>query len=379
MKTKLKLFGLSLVLSHLVILPATVGAESAVPLGDKGKKIVEQIQDLELLRRNIEACYHREKGITSEARIVRLSGPNLAGLDGALLNRVFGHLAGTPEYERFVTEYRKLIQRPDYRRLHTDELFAEYLRLLESGRIRFLTQLKAWQAGSGERCAAQTHERPDQTAPMTVTFGNLRASQKTGSRRLVPAAIRLQAQMPLSGFAPSTGGQEVVSSLVVVPWMDQSPLPSSEAPAIDMAELNTPVRQERVVSSEKNSMGHYSGLDRSVRLGARTNPKFSNAVEKSVEAVGAWDEQQRNSSVDRSTGPIPTPWRLALPVSPFAQGSPEAGIPEQKVREALLPVDAQVKHGEFAILLGSGTVTNGRAAAQGALRRTENEDKEGRP
>ncbi len=46
MKTKLKLLGSSLLLSLLVILPATVGAESAVPLNDKASKIVEQIQDL---------------------------------------------------------------------------------------------------------------------------------------------------------------------------------------------------------------------------------------------------------------------------------------------------------------------------------------------
>jgi hypothetical protein len=184
MKTKLQLLGLSLVLSLLVILPATVGAESAVPLGDKGKKIVEKIQDIELMRRNIEECYYAERGVRSEERIVRLSGPNHAGLDGALLNRVFRHLAGTPEYERFVTEYRKLIQRPDYRRLHTDELFAEYLRLLESGRVRFLTQLKEWQAGSAEECAAPGHEGPTQPLPMKeVTFGHPEASQRTESGR----------------------------------------------------------------------------------------------------------------------------------------------------------------------------------------------------
>lgn len=286
MKTKLKLLGSSLLLSLLVILPATVGAGPAMPLNDKARQIVDQIQDLELLRRNIEACYHREKGIISEERILRISPLEAAGLDGDLISRVFGHLAGTPEHKRFVTEYRKLIQRPDYRKLHTDELYAEYLRLLESARIRFFTQLKEWQDGSGERCAAQTHEVQEQRVPMTVTFGNLRASQKTESGRLVPAAIRLQVQRPLGGFASSTGGQEDVSRIAVFP-------------GIDMAELNIPVRQERVVPPERNSMGHYNGSDGSVRLGARTNPEFSNAVEERVEAVGACDEQQRNSLVDR--------------------------------------------------------------------------------
>ena len=93
------------------------------------------------------------------------------------MNRVFGHLAGTPEYERFITEYRTLIQRPDYRRLHTDELFAEYMRLLESGRIRFLTQLKEWQESLAEKCSAQVHEGLAQSIPVkTVTFGHAEGS-----------------------------------------------------------------------------------------------------------------------------------------------------------------------------------------------------------
>ena len=130
-----------------------------------------------------------------------------AELDGKLMNRVFGHLAGTPEYERFIREYRTLIQRPDYRRLHTDELFAEYMRLLESGRIRFLTQLKEWQESLAEKCSAQAHEGLAQSIPVkTVTFGHAEGSQRTESGRVVPA-IRLQVQMPLSGSTPLAVGQ----------------------------------------------------------------------------------------------------------------------------------------------------------------------------
>ena len=133
-----------------------------------------------------------------------------AELDGKLMNRVFGHLAGTPEYERFIMEYRTLIQRPDYRRLHTDELFAEYMRLLESGRIRFLTQLEEWQESLAEKCSAQAHEGLAQSIPLkTVTFGHAEGSQRTESGRVMPA-IRLQAQMPLSGSTPLAVGQKSV-------------------------------------------------------------------------------------------------------------------------------------------------------------------------
>ncbi len=214
MKTKAKLLCSSLLLSLIIMLPATVRAESAVPLYDKAKKLFEQIQDLELMQRNVEECYQAEKRTPMVACWSGQSWRDHAELDGTLMNRVFGHLAGTPEYERFITEYRKLIQRPDYRRLHTDELFAEYMRLLESGRIRFLTQLKEWQESLAEKCSAQAHEGLAQSVPVkTVTFGNAEGSQRTESGRLVPA-IRLQVQMPLSGFTPLTVGQKSVSRIV---------------------------------------------------------------------------------------------------------------------------------------------------------------------
>ena len=124
----------------IIMLPATVRAESAVPLYDKTKKLFQQIQDLELMQRNVEECYQAEKQISMVARLSRQSWRDHQELDGTLMNRVFGHLAGTPEYERFIRAYRTLIQRPDYRRLHTDKLFAEYMRLLKSGRARLMTQ-----------------------------------------------------------------------------------------------------------------------------------------------------------------------------------------------------------------------------------------------
>jgi hypothetical protein len=286
MKTKAKLLCSSLLLSLIIMLPAIVRAESAVLLYERANKLFEQIQDLELMQRNIEECYQAEKRTPMVACWSGQSWRDQAELDGRLMNRVFGHLADTPEYERFIMEYRTLIQRPDYRRLHTDELFAEYMRLLESGRIRFLTQLKEWQEGLAEKRSAQAHEALAQSIPVkTVTFGHAEGSQRIESGRVAPA-IRLQVQMPLNGSAPLAVDQKGVSRIVVL-GMDQSGSASTGAPAIDMVELIILVAQERIVPLEEVSRGYHHALVKGVRSGTRANLKFSDAVEK---GVGAWDQ-----------------------------------------------------------------------------------------
>src|SRR5208283_4604156 len=210
MKTKAKLLCASLLLSLIIMLPATVRAESAVLLCERANQLFEQIQDLELMQRNLEECYQAEKRTPIVACWSGQSWRDHAELDGKMMNRVFGHLAGTPEYERFIMEYRSRMQHPDYRRLHTDELFSEYMRLLESGRIRFLTQLKEWQEGIAEKSSAQAHEGLAQSVPVkTVTFGHTEGSQRTESGRVLPA-IRLQVQMPLSGSTPLFVGRKSV-------------------------------------------------------------------------------------------------------------------------------------------------------------------------
>ena len=237
------------------------------------------------MQRNVEECYQSEKRTPMLACWSGQSWRDHAELDSKLMNRVFGHLAGTPEYERFIMEYRTLIQRPDYARVHTDELFAEYMRLLKSGRTRFLTQLKEWQESSAEKSSAQAHEGLAQSIPVkTVTFGHAEGSQRTESGRLVPA-IWLQVQMPPSGSAPLAVGQKG-DLRFVVPGMDQSGSPHTVAPTIDMVELNTFVPRERIVPLEKAPMGDHHGLVNGVRSETPTNFKLSDAVEK---GVGAWD------------------------------------------------------------------------------------------
>jgi hypothetical protein len=100
------------------------------------------------------------------------------------------------------------VQRPDYRRLHTDELFAEYMRLLESGRIRFLTQLQEWQESLAEECSAEAHEGLAQSISVkAVTFDDEEGSQRTESGPVAPT-IRLHIQMPQSGSTPLAVGQK---------------------------------------------------------------------------------------------------------------------------------------------------------------------------
>jgi hypothetical protein len=276
MSTKAKLFCSSLLLSLIFMAPAPVRPGSAVPQCDYAKKLFEQIQDLELMQRTIEECYQAEKRTPMGACWSGQSWRDHTESPGKLINRVLRDLAGTPEYERFITEYRTLIQCPDYRRLHTDQLFAEYMRLLESGRTRLMTQLKEWQESSAEQCSAQAHEGLALSIPVnTATFGHAEGSQRAQSVRVVPA-IRLQLQMPLGGSAPLAVGEESVSGIV-----------SAAAPTIDLVELNTLVAQERVVPLEKVSMGYHHGLVKGFRSETRTNLTLSDSVKK---GVGAWDQ-----------------------------------------------------------------------------------------
>jgi hypothetical protein len=216
MKTKAKLICCALLLSTIIMLPAAVRPESAVLLYGKANKLFEQIQDLELLQRNIEQCYQSEKGTLRVASFARQSWGEPAELDGQLINRVFGHLADAPEYERFVKAHGALIQRPDYRRLYADELFAEYMRLLEAGRKRLTTQLKGEQESLVEGGSVQAYEGSAQAGPgKPVAVGYLERSKRTESGRIVPAV-----------------GEEVkmsLSSRIVVPGTDQPGSPHTDA------------------------------------------------------------------------------------------------------------------------------------------------------
>ena len=283
MKTKAKLLCSSFLLSLIVMLPPTVPAKSAGQLYDQGKTLFEQIRDLELMQRNIEECYQVEKQIPLVAGRSGQSWRNYPEFDGKLMNRVIGHLAGTPEYQRFIKAYRILIKHPDFRRLYADELFAEYMDFLKAGRTRFLNQLKEWQENVAERYPAESHYGSTQPIPLnTFTFGDAKGTLRNESLRLVPA-VRLQVQMPSSVSPPLAVGPETESK-IVVHAMDQSGSAGTAGPAIDNVELNVSGEEERLVPLEEVSMARVAQGDSVETL---TNSKSLDAVEK---GLGAWDQ-----------------------------------------------------------------------------------------
>ena len=186
MQTKTRLLCSSLLLSLIIVLPAAAPSERAsVSRHDEADHLIEQLRDLQLVKRNLEECYHAENRATIECVSI-LSRRSPQRLNGSLINKVFGYLAGTPEYERFVTARRALMQRPDYKRLHTDELFAEYMRLFESGWTRFWTRLEECQGSLSEKCPAQAHEGLAHRIPAkTVEFGHAQGSERSESGRAV--------------------------------------------------------------------------------------------------------------------------------------------------------------------------------------------------
>ncbi len=137
---------LSFVLLCIIILtptPARSG-EITASMDEEFYRLITQIGDIESLKCNIQDCYHTEKQILEVARPSGQSPNYSAKLDSELVNRVFGYLADTPEHERFVKVYSSLVQRSNYREFCTGELFAEYMKLLQSGQARLMTQLQQY-------------------------------------------------------------------------------------------------------------------------------------------------------------------------------------------------------------------------------------------
>jgi hypothetical protein len=94
--------------------------ESALPLNDKTKALLEQIQDLELMQRSVVECYQAEKRTSVGARLSQQSWRDHAELDSKLTNREFGHLAGAPEYQRFLFRIVHLL-------VPTQRAFCQYI------------------------------------------------------------------------------------------------------------------------------------------------------------------------------------------------------------------------------------------------------------
>ena len=290
MKTKAKLLCASLLLPLIIVLPVAVRAESTVPLCEKTMKLFEQIRDLELMQRNIEECYQVEKRIPLVAGRSGQFWRNYPEFDRKLMNRVIGHLADTAEYQRFIKAYQILIKHQDFRRLYADELFAEYMNLLESGRTRFRTQLKEWLGHSAESSPAHGHDRPARSIQVeTFTFGPEKSSQRNQHVRAVPP-VRLRVQMALSGSTPLGVGRETASKNVVHA-MDQSGSAGAAGPAGDNVELITSPEQRNGLVPLEEVSAAAARVAQGDSVETLINSTSLDAVEK---GLGAWDQQHGN-------------------------------------------------------------------------------------
>ena len=142
MKTKINILGL-LLLVTIAMTPGSVRSQDlSIPFDDRAFQIIEQIQDLELMGRNIQSRHEAAKQPEMSDSFSRRSLTNSTQFNREPMNRVLGYLIGTPEHESFVTVYGALIRSPGYEKAYTANLFAEYRSLIESARTRLTLELK---------------------------------------------------------------------------------------------------------------------------------------------------------------------------------------------------------------------------------------------
>ncbi|MFA6224502.1 MAG: hypothetical protein WC647_19565 [Desulfomonilaceae bacterium] len=162
MKTKNNILGCLLLVVTIAMTPGTVRSQDlSIPFDDRAFQLIEQIQDLELMGRDIQRRYEAEKRTATLASLSRQSLTHSMQLNGELINRVLSHLAGSPEYERFVKVYRGLIRPPGYTHICTANLLAEYMSLMESARTRLSTQLKDRLKNLANESSAQSYAKSE--------------------------------------------------------------------------------------------------------------------------------------------------------------------------------------------------------------------------
>ncbi len=138
-----------ILLSMVVAFPGNVHSqELSIPLDQRTYRLFQQLQDIELLRHDISECYQAQTKTFIAASLARQSVGATAELDNNLVDRVFRHLAGAPEYEKFMVAYKAVIQKPDFNKLYATELFDEYMQLLDTARTRLTVELKQKATGS---------------------------------------------------------------------------------------------------------------------------------------------------------------------------------------------------------------------------------------
>jgi hypothetical protein len=140
MQTRQRLLGSIVCLALIFLLSPPARGQSAYLSDSETSLLLDEIRDLDLLRQNIEDCYSAVKRYEGRRFVSDEAAATVAELDVNLVRRVFSRLSRYPEYKQFTTKYREFRQDAGYRRLHADELFAVYVRLLDTGRARLLRQ-----------------------------------------------------------------------------------------------------------------------------------------------------------------------------------------------------------------------------------------------
>jgi hypothetical protein len=143
MKNKVVILCCYILLSIIIAFPCTARSqELSIPLDRNTQQLFEQLQDIDLLQRNIGKVYQAENKTILNASLTLRSAGEPMELDRTLVDRVFSRLSDTQEYQSFMKAYQTVIQRPDYSRLYVTEMFGEYMRLLDSARERLTVELK---------------------------------------------------------------------------------------------------------------------------------------------------------------------------------------------------------------------------------------------
>lgn len=197
MKITAKLFGSLLLVATITITPSIIRSQDlSIPFDDKACKFIEQIQDLELMGRDIQRCYEAEKRTAILASLSRQSVTDTTQFNSELINRVFGNLVGTPEYERFVTAYRALVRSPGYKQIHSANLFEQYKRLIESARTRLTTQLQERLRSLAKESSAQFYVNSgfSESGSMNIAVPQYFGSAKSAQSEPVSPTITEEAR-----------------------------------------------------------------------------------------------------------------------------------------------------------------------------------------
>src|SRR5271157_1510405 len=96
-----------MLLSIIIVFPCTARSqEFSIPLDRKTQQLFEQLQDIDLLQRNIARMYQAENKTILNASLALRSAGEPMELDRTLVDRVFSRLSDTHEYRSFMEAYQ---------------------------------------------------------------------------------------------------------------------------------------------------------------------------------------------------------------------------------------------------------------------------------